>query len=139
MGGAFLLHWLEGHGVIVLAPPFLVALVMLAIAAVVGKLGWNVRQYVRGKRPGLNLLLAARTAVLAKAASYTGALLTGWYGAHALVVVPDLDIEARHAVMVGALVAVAGAVVLSVVGLVVERWCEVPPSEGDNLEPGPAV
>ena len=129
---AALLHALEGRGVILVAPPVLAAVVMLGIAAVIARLGWNVRQFVRGKRPGLDPLLAARTVVLATAAAYTGAILTGWYSGHVLVVLSRLGHPPLRDFAVGAGVCALSAVVLAVVGLVAERWCEVPPPEDDD-------
>lgn len=129
---ATLLHTLEGRGVILVAPPVLAALVMLGIAAVIARLGWNVRQYVRGKRPGLDPLLAARTVVLATAAAYTGAILTGWYSGHVLVVLSRLGHPPLRDFAVQAGVCALGAVALAVVGLVAERWCEVPPPDDDE-------
>lgn len=125
------LTFAESRGASVLAPPLLAGLVLLAIGAVVVALGWNVRQYTRGDRPDVDAIVAARTVVLATAAAYTGALLTGWYGAHVLVALPDLAIESRRGVAVGAGVTLVCAVVLAVVGLVVERWCEVRRDDDD--------
>lgn len=124
----------ESRGASLLPVPLLSSLVVLVIAGVVVSLGWNVRQYTQGKRPGLDPLLAARTVVLATASAYTGAVLTGWYAAHVLVTVGDLAIAARRELATSAVVALVFTVLLAVVGLVVERWCEVPPPEGE--EPG---
>ena len=124
----------ESQGTSLLPVPPLSSFVVLLIAAVVGTLGWTVRQYVRGKRPGLDPLLAARTVILAKASAYTGALLSGWYAGQVLLVVRDLEIEARRDLALSAAAALICTIVLAVVGLVVERWCEVPPPEND--EPG---
>ena len=71
--------------------PWLVVVVELGIAAVVFVLGWQVRQYLQGKRPDLDALRAARTVVLAKASCYTGALLAGWYGGHVLTLLTGTD------------------------------------------------
>ena len=92
-------------------------------------MGWAVRQFLRGKRPQLDPIRAARTAVLAKASCYTGALLAGWYGGQVLALVSDLDVPGNGSRAVAAGVATAGAVVLAVVGLVVEWFCRVPPPE----------
>lgn len=124
----------ESQGAALLPVPALSSFVVLLIAAVVGALGWTVRQYTRGKRPGLDPLLAARTVVLAKASAYTGALLSGWYAGQVLLVARDFEIEARRDLAVSATAALVCTVVLAAVGLVVERWCEVPPPEAD--EPG---
>lgn len=127
------LRFAEGRGATVLPVPLLSSLVVALIAAVVLGLGWNVRQYTRGKRPGLDPILAARTVVLATASAYTGALLTGWYGAHALLVLGDLHIDARRELAVSTVPALVCTVGLAVVGLVVERWCEI---RGDDDESG---
>jgi hypothetical protein len=112
--------------------PWLVVVVELGIAAVVFVLGWQVRQYLHGKRPNLDGLRAARTVVLAKASCYTGALLAGWYGGQVLTLVSDLGVPGNGARAVAAGIAAGGAVVLAVVGLVVEWFCRVPPPEEGN-------
>lgn len=132
------LLFVESRGLALVGPPWLSGALLLVIAAVVGVLGWNVRQYARGKRPGFDVLLAARTVVLATASAYTGALLVGWYAAQVLVVVGDLDVAGRRDVAITAGVATLAAAALSVVGLVVERWCEVPPPDEDDDGPAGA-
>ena len=122
----------EGRGATLLPVPALASAVLLLIAALVMSLGWTVRQYTKGKRPGLDPLLAARTVVLATASTYTGALLSGWYGGQVLIVLRDLAFPARRAVAVSAGAALVCAVLLAVAGLVVERWCEVRPGDPDD-------
>ena len=128
----------ESQGLTPPPVPPLSSLVVLVIAGVVAALGWRVRQYLRGRRPGLDPLLAARTVVLASASAWTGALLTGWYAGQVLLVAGDLQIEARRDVALAAGAALVCTVVLAVVGVVVERWCEIPPPEDDGTERGPA-
>lgn len=124
-----LLRAIAGRGGLPPSVPPLVVVVELTIAGVVFRLGWAVRQFLRGKRPLLDPIRAARTAVLAKASCYTGALLAGWYGGQVLVLVGDLGVPGNGGRAVAAGVAAAGAVVLAVVGLVVEGFCQVPPPE----------
>ncbi|MBO0901344.1 DUF3180 domain-containing protein [Cellulomonas sp. zg-ZUI222] len=125
--------------------PWLVVAVELVIAGVVLSMGWAVRQYQRGRRPLLDPVRAARTAVLAKASCYTGALLTGWYGGQALSLLTDADVPGNSARAGSAGVAVVGAVVLAVVGLVVEHWCRIPPPDAEEpavrrrTEPDPSA
>ena len=132
----------ESRGVALLPPPVVSVLVVLLIAGVVLAMGWAVRQYAQGNRPNLDPLVAARTVVLATAAAWTGALLTGWYAGQVLVVVGDLEIAARRDVAEAAGAALVGTVLLAVVGLVVERWCEVKPPDdtpGTGLSAGAAT
>jgi Protein of unknown function (DUF3180) len=106
-----------------------VALVLVVIAA-----GLPVRRWMHGQRERvLDPLVAARTAVLAKAAAYGGALIGGWYLSQAVLVLPDL-VGARRQRFIIALVAAALAAGLSVAGFVVQRWCKIPP-EGDSQGP----
>jgi hypothetical protein len=106
-----------------------VALVLVVIAA-----GLPVRRWMRGQRDrALDPLVAARTAVLAKAAAYGGALIVGWYLSQALLVLPDL-VGVRRTRFIIALVSTALAVALSVAGFVVQRWCRIPP-EDDSQGP----
>lgn len=112
--------------------PLLAPLAVALIAAVVLGAGWNVRQYTRGKRPGLEPIVAARTVVLATAACYTGALLAGWYGAQVVSVLGDLAIAGRREIAVAAGIGLLASVALAVVGLVVERWCEVRPPDDEG-------
>ena len=116
-----------------------VVAVELLIAAVVFSMGWAVRQFLRGKRPSLDPIRAARTAVLAKAACYTGALLTGWYGGQMAAHLLDLSVPGSAGRAGAAAIAAGGAVVLGVVGLVVEWFCRVPPPRDDDKEREPVV
>ncbi|MBO9552960.1 DUF3180 domain-containing protein [Cellulomonas sp.] len=136
---------LVGRGTTPPTVPVLVVAVEVVIAAVVFVLGWAVRQFLRGKRPSLDPLRAARTAMLAKAACYTGALLLGWYAGQVLAVLGRLEIPANGQRAVAAGIAGAGALLLAVVGLVVEGFCRIPPPEGDakvpqqDVNPDPSV
>ncbi len=137
--GWLLVRVLASQGVTLPPVPWAMVAVLVLIAAVVLGMGWSVRQYLQGRRPSLDPIRAARTAVLAKASCYTGALLTGWYAAQVLDVLGDLAIEAQRDRALSAGLAVLGAVVLAVVGLVVEWMCRVPPPEDpETAGPPPA-
>ncbi len=112
--------------------PWLVVGVEVLIAAVVLVMGWTVRQYQQGRRPSLDPLRAARTAVLAKASCYTGALLLGWYGGQGLSLLTDADVPGNGERAAAAGVAALGALVMVVVGLVVERMCRIPPPDAEE-------
>lgn len=130
------LRALGSRGVFAPEVPWLVIAVEVLIATVVLTMGWAVRQYLRGKRPTLNPIRAARTAVLAKASCYTGAVLTGWYGGQVLVVLGDLAIASQRARAGSAALAMLGALIMAVVGLVVEWFCRIPPPEDGAARDG---
>jgi hypothetical protein len=67
--------------------------------------------------------------VLAKAAAYTGALLVGWYSCQVLVRLGALDAAANRERAWAAGAAALGALTMTVVGLVAERFCRIPPAE----------
>ncbi len=135
---SMLTTWLDRQGPGMPRVSWLVVAVELLIAAVVFSMGWAVRQFLHGKRPTLDPIRAARTAVLAKAACYTGALLTGWYGGQVVAHLVDTAIPGNAGRAGSAAVAAGGAVVLAVVGLVVEWFCRVPPQD-DDKERDPAA
>lgn len=114
--------------------PVLADVVVLVLAAGTLVAGLRVRSYLGGRRPGLDPVFAARTAVLAQAAALTGALLVGWYGAQVLVTLPDLDIAVFAARARAGGAAVVCALILAVVGVIVERWCRIDTPSDD--EPG---
>ena len=135
VGGWFVVRLLQSRGTLLPAVPWIVDVTVLALAAAVFWAGWTVRAYQQGRRPSLDAIRAARTFVLAKAAAPTGALLTGWYGAQVLAALPDLSIDAFRDRALAAGVAAACAVVLAVVGLVAERFCQLPPDDrGEGRE-----
>ncbi|MDM7830438.1 DUF3180 domain-containing protein [Cellulomonas edaphi] len=134
----WLLESLRDRGTTIPEVSWLVGPVELLIAGVVLSMGWAVRQFLRGKRPTLNPIRAARTAVLAKACAYTGAMLVGWYGGQLAVRLGALDMPASAPRAWAAGLATAGALAMAVVGLVAEGFCRVPPAE-PHVEVGPAA
>ncbi len=115
--------------------PWTAAVFTAALAGGVIAAGLPVRRWVAGRRERpLDPLVAARTVVLAKAAAYGGAALAGWYAGQALVLVPDLVGIRRTRLIIAAICTVA-AIVLAGSGLLVQRWCRVPPSDDDDDQP----
>jgi peptidoglycan/LPS O-acetylase OafA/YrhL len=113
---------------------------LLAVAVLVA--GWPVRRWTRGQRTDpLDPLRAARTVVLAKAAQYAGALLTGWYAGQVLVIVPSIDVEPRRDLLLRGLVSTAAALLVWIAGWLVERFCRVDRHDDDErngADVGPA-
>lgn len=130
--GTLLLRLLETRGTYLPGAAWVEVVALVLLAALVLWAGLSVRAYQRGDKPDLDPLRAARTFAMAKAAAYTGALLTGRYAAAVLVVLPQLEVEARRGQAIVSGAAVVAAVGLAVVGLVVEKFCELPPRENDG-------
>ena len=115
--------------------PWATVLAIGALVAVVLAAGWPVRRWLHGRKDKpIDPLVAARTAVLARAAAYGGAVLTGWYVGQAVDVLPDL-VGVRRDRFVIALVAGAVAIGLSAAGFVVQHWCRIPPEDDDSFDP----
>ena len=97
---------------------------------------WPVRQYQRGKHPGLDGLRAARAAVFAQACAYAGAILASGLVGYALGVGGDWSHGPRRDVAVSALVAALGAALLLAAGVIAEHWCRTKPPEDPNALAG---
>jgi len=95
-------------------------------------LGIRVLRWRNGKKTKmLNPLLAAWTLVLAQACAYTGAMLLGW---HAGIFADQLrlwNVRSGQALTWQTLAMAGGGLAMIVVGLVVERFCRIPPEDGD--------
>jgi hypothetical protein len=84
------------------------------------------------KKTPLNPILAARTLVLAQACAYAGSVLLGW---HVGIFVDQLRIWSLRSTLDITWLAfgmAGGGLVMVVVGLVVERFCKIPPEDGDT-------
>lgn len=125
--------------------PWTVHVVQLTAGAVALWFGWQVRAYLKGNKPDLDGLRAARTAVYAQACAYVGAILTGAYGGYAMGLADMWGHEPRREVIVSALLGAASAFLLLVAGVIAENWCrndhdsENPGREGsERTDPSPA-
>jgi hypothetical protein len=101
-------------------------IVLVFMACGVFYAGLPVRRFLRGqaKKP-LNPIRAMRTVVLAQASALTGALVTGWYLAQVLVLVPDFDIASVRSLVWRLVALAAGGVLMVVAGLLVQGMCRV--------------
>ncbi len=115
-----------------LAVPWTVLAVSLAGAGLALAFAWSVRQYRRGKNPGLSALRAARTAVYAQASAYAGAIIAGAYAGYGFAIALEWSHEPRREVALSALVAAAGGLALTVAGLVAEHWCRADDGDDEN-------
>jgi len=108
-------------------------IVLLFMATGVLFAGLPVRRFLRGQaRKPLNPLRAMRTLVLAQAAALTGALITGWYVAQILVLLPVFDIPSRRTAALRLAALATGAVLMAIAGLVAQAMCRVDGDHGDR-------
>ncbi|WP_411375180.1 DUF3180 domain-containing protein [Arthrobacter sp. MPF02] len=95
------------------------------------------------KKTVLDPLLAARTLVLAQACAYAGTVLLGWHVGIFLDQLRIWSLRSDQGITWLALAMAGGGLVMIVVGLVVERFCRIPPEDGDTKgvdgKPGRAV
>ncbi len=105
------------------------------IAIVCIFLGLKVRRWRDGKREkALDPLMAARTVVLAQACAYAGAVLLGWHSGILLDQLPTLALRDDLSVIWQMLALMTGGLTMIIVGIVVERFCKVPPEDGKPPE-----
>ncbi|KNH22478.1 membrane protein [Arthrobacter sp. ZBG10] len=95
------------------------------------------------KKTVLDPLLAARTLVLAQACAYAGTVLLGWHVGIFLDQLRIWTLRSNQGITWLALAMAGGGLVMIVVGLLVERFCRIPPEDTDtkNIDgkPGRAV
>lgn len=111
------------------------ALVLLAIAE--GWSGRNLRARIRGRSGSKPILpiAVARMAALAKASSLAAALIGGLTGGFLIYVLGSLDKAAPRSDAFAAASTVAGAVLLAVAALYLERGCRVRGDDPDGSSP----
>ncbi|MFN8075003.1 MAG: DUF3180 domain-containing protein [Kineosporiaceae bacterium] len=125
--------------------PWSVAGVLAVAAGVLLVAGWQVRRWVRQgqqlaagtpvQRRELDPLTAARTFTLAVASAHAGAILAGWYTGQSLAEFADVP-AGRGGRLLWTLAAAGVSLLLSLSGLLVQRWCRVPPDEPGGMGEG---
>ena len=120
--------------------------VIVAITLILGirVLRWrNSLKDSTKKKTVLDPLLAARTLVLAQACAYAGTVLLGWHVGIFLDQLRIWSLRSDQGITWLALAMAGGGLVMIVVGLLVERFCRIPPEDGDakgvDGKPGRAV
>ena len=114
------------------ALPYSALVTLGLVIVIVLVLGLRVRRWRDGKWDReLNPIVAARTLVLAQASAYAGALLLGWHAGVAVDAMVAIAYGAGAGVLTLPLVLIGGSAAMVVVGLVVERFCRIPPDDGN--------
>lgn len=130
---------MEGGGATPMAVPWSFHAVCVVAGAATLTFAWQVRQYLHGKRPGLDGLRAARTAVLAQATAYVGVVITGASAGYALGLIGDWGHAPRREVIISALLAAAAALIMMVAGVIAERWCRHGGGSDDDAREAPSA
>lgn len=110
--------------------------VIVAITLVLGIriLRWrnSIKPNSTAKKTALDPLLAARTLILAQACAYAGTVLLGWHVGIFLDQLRIWSFRSHQDIAWLALGMAGGGLVMIIVGLVVERFCKIPPEDGDT-------
>ncbi|MFP3581033.1 DUF3180 domain-containing protein [Arthrobacter sp. fls2-241-R2A-200] len=111
---------------------------MGVIAGLTLVMGIRVLRWRNGKKKHmLNPILAARTLILAQACAYAGTLLFGWHAGISLDLLGVGSLRSDQGILANALLTGGGGVVMIIVGVVVERFCRIPPEDFEGGTPGP--
>ncbi|MEA5454786.1 DUF3180 domain-containing protein [Sinomonas sp. JGH33] len=81
-------------------------------------------------------IFAARTLVLAHACAYAGAVLLGWHAGVLADQLPVWAVRSTSPVILQAIAMMGGGVIMVAIGLLVERFCRVPPEDGEEPKDG---
>lgn len=83
------------------------------------------------RKKALDPILAARTLVLAQACAYAGTVLLGWHVGIFLDQLRVWNLRSDQGITWVAIAVAGGGLVMIVVGLLVERFCRIPPEDTD--------
>ena len=109
--------------------------VIVAITLILGIriLRWrNSNRDATKKKTALNPILAARTLVLAQACAYAGTVLLGWHVGIFLDQLRIWNLRSDQGITWVAVAMAGGGLVMIVVGLLVERFCKIPPEDTET-------
>jgi lysylphosphatidylglycerol synthetase-like protein (DUF2156 family) len=104
--------------------------VIVAITLILGIRVLRWRNSTKRKK-ALDPILAARTLVLAQACAYAGTVLLGWHAGIFLDQLRIWNLRSDQGITWVAIAVAGGGLVMIVVGLLVERFCKIPPEDTD--------
>ncbi|MGN5734148.1 DUF3180 domain-containing protein [Arthrobacter psychrochitiniphilus] len=109
----------------------LITMALISIVCLI--LGLKVRRWRDGKREkALDPLLAARTVILAQACAYAGAVLFGWHAGILINQLPTIAMRSDLSIIWVMVAHLAGGLVMVAIGVMVERFCKVPPEDNET-------
>lgn len=108
---------------------------MGGVSALTLAMGIRVRRYTQGKlKSRLDPIAAARTLILAQASAYAGTLIAGWHVGIAAQLLGATGFGS--AAVRSSLLMIGAGVVMVIVGLIVEKFCKVPPDDPSSPDAG---
>jgi hypothetical protein len=105
--------------------------VIVAITLILGIRVLRWRNSTKRKK-ALDPILAARTLVLAQACAYAGTVLLGWHVGIFLDQLRIGNLRSDQGITWVAIAVAGGGLVMIVVGLLVERFCRIPPEDTET-------
>ncbi|AJT42358.1 DUF3180 domain-containing protein [Psychromicrobium lacuslunae] len=116
------------------------ALITLALVIVlVVILGVRVRRWRNGNHEkDLSPILAARTLILAQASAYAGAIILGWHFGALVDALTTTFYGASISVLGAPVALMLGSLAMVAAGIIVERFCRIPPEDGADSAAGSA-
>lgn len=145
--GAQMLETLASRGHTLPLAGWLTTVVLLMLSGLLLVFGLPLRRYMlesaeRKEHPSfaprrhqLDLPTAYRTVLLARACAYTGAVVGGLFLGQALFLLLTGSGDPWRGILPTAAAGVAG-IVLGVLGVIVERWGQLPPEDGEGSPEG---
>lgn len=145
--GAQMLETLASRGHSLPIAGWLTTVVLLVLGGVLLAFGLPLRSYMlesaqRRENPSfaprrhqIDLPTAYRTVLLARACAYTGAVVGGIFAGQALFLLLTGTGDPWQGVLPTAAAALAG-IALGVLGVIVERWGQLPPEDGEHSAEG---
>lgn len=128
--------WTASRGAATIVPSLSFSLTLVVVGAIVVGFAIPIHRRSRGKSDrAIDPFQATRVVALARASSLAGALLTG-FGAGVLAYLLSRSTLPGITSLWLAVAAAAGAVVLTVAGLVAERLCTLPKDDDDEPPAG---
>ncbi|MEK9578120.1 MAG: DUF3180 domain-containing protein [Aquiluna sp.] len=120
-------------------PPITLGVALFFIGVIIPVMAWPIRKTTRAtedspKSAPVDPFYATRVLLLAKAGALTGAVLAGVGLGIVVFVVTRVVLASTPLVLT--LISMIGGVVLSVGGVIAERWCQIPPTDAEGLEEG---
>ena len=121
-----------------LTPQLALPIVLVSLAVLVIVLALPVRRRRRGDPKPLNPFYATNVLVLAKSAALTGAVFAGAGAGFLIYSFTQLVVEIDDRTWTTVAAAVFG-LLLTIAGLIAERFCRIPPVDDDKNPHGPTA